>query len=149
VHCASRRLFIGIRTRLPKLSSFPEFSTGVVDEGLHQGICILLSILARGELMTSEMIRKSYQAVRCLFCSEPIRLSTRLSELCVFESDETPAERQRKSQVFILRCEACSKENRYLKSEIEAFAGEPPTTSDANHFGPRSYRSSLRKAAAQ
>ena len=98
--------------------------------------------------MTSEMIRKSYQAVRCLFCSEPIRLSTRLLELCV-ESDETAAERQRKSQVFILRCEACSKENRYLKSEIEAFAGEPPMTGDANQSGPISYLRSWRRAAAQ
>jgi hypothetical protein len=99
--------------------------------------------------MTSEMIRKSYQAVRCLFCSEPIRLSTRLLELCLFEADETTAERQRKSQVFILRCEACSKESRYLKSEIESFAGEPPITGDANNFGPRSYPSSLRRVAAQ
>jgi hypothetical protein len=67
--------------------------------------------------MTSEMTEKSYQAVRCSYCSEPIPLSTRLLEIFVAESDNT-TESQCQSQVFILRCEACSKESRYLKTEI-------------------------------
>ena len=99
--------------------------------------------------MTSEMIRKSYQAVRCFYCSEPIPISTRLLELCVVDSDSTTVELRCQCQVFILRCEACSKESRYLKSEIEAFAGEPPITGYANLSGPRSYQRSLRRAAAQ
>jgi hypothetical protein len=100
--------------------------------------------------MTSEMIRKSYQAIRCFYCSEPIPISASLLEHRVVASDSTTVERQCQwCQVFILRCEACSKESRYLKSEIEAFAGEPPITGDANQSGPRSYPSSLRRAAGQ
>jgi hypothetical protein len=99
--------------------------------------------------MTSEMAEKSYQAVRCLYCSDPIPLSTRLLELCVIESDSATAELQSQSQVFILRCEACSKESRYLKAEIETFDGDPPTSGDVNRSGPRRYPRSLRKAAGQ
>jgi len=98
--------------------------------------------------MTSEMTEKSYQAVRCTYCSEPIPLSTRLLEIFVAESDKT-AESQCQSQVFILRCEACSKESRYLKAEIDTFEGEPRQSGDLNRFSPRSYLKSLRKAAGQ
>ena len=97
--------------------------------------------------MTSEMTEKSYLAVRCFYCSEPIRLSTRLLELCHVDSDSTTAELQCQCQVFILRCDACSKEIRYLKSQIEMFEGEAPKRSDANRIGPRSYPRSLPKAA--
>jgi hypothetical protein len=69
--------------------------------------------------MASSMLEKSYQAVRCSYCSQPIRLSTRLLELFAPESGNE-AETQYQCQVFILRCEACAKEGRYLKSEIEA-----------------------------
>jgi hypothetical protein len=98
--------------------------------------------------MTSEMTEKSYQAVRCSHCSEPIPLSTRLLELFVAESDDT-AEPQCQSQVFILRCEACSKESRYLKAEIDTLEGEPRQSGEMNRFGPRGYPKSLRKAAGQ
>jgi hypothetical protein len=73
--------------------------------------------------MTSEMSEKSYQAVRCLYCSKPIPLSTRMLELARIDSNCTTAELQRRCQVFILRCEDCSKENRYLKAQIEIFPG--------------------------
>jgi hypothetical protein len=96
--------------------------------------------------MTSEMSEKSYQAVRCSYCSEPIPLSTRLLMLFVAESDKT-AELQYKSQVFILRCEACSKESRYLKSEIDTLEGEPRQTGGVNRSSPRGYPKSLRQAA--
>jgi hypothetical protein len=86
--------------------------------------------------MTSEMTEKSYQAVRCSYCSEPIPLSIRLLELFVAESDDT-AEPQSQSQVFILRCEACSKESRYLKAEIDTLEGEPRQSGEMNRFGPR------------
>jgi hypothetical protein len=98
--------------------------------------------------MTSEITEKSYQAVRCSYCSEPIPLSTRLLELFVAESDDT-AEPQCQSQVFILRCEACSKESRYLKAEIDTLEGEPRQSGEMNRFGPRGYPKSLRKAAGQ
>jgi hypothetical protein len=99
--------------------------------------------------MTSEMSEKSYQAVRCSYCSEPIPLSTRLLELCHVDSESTTAELQCQSQVFILRCEACSKESRYLKAEIDNLEGEPRQSGDVNRSGPRGYPKSLRKAAAQ
>ena len=71
--------------------------------------------------MTSEMTEKSYQGIRCLYCSEPIRLSTRMLGLCHVESDSTTAQLQCTCQAFNLRCDACSREIRYLKSEIETF----------------------------
>jgi hypothetical protein len=99
--------------------------------------------------MTSEMTEKSYQAVRCSYCSEPIPLSTRLLELCHVDSDSTTAELQCQCQVFILRCEACSKESRYLKAEIDTLEGEPRQSDDVTRFSPRGYPKSLRKAAGQ
>jgi len=71
--------------------------------------------------MTSETKETSYQAVRCLYCSKPIPLSTRMLELAHVDSGSTTAELQCKCQVFILRCEDCSKESRYLKAQIEIF----------------------------
>jgi hypothetical protein len=99
--------------------------------------------------MKSEMSEKSYQAVRCSYCSEPIPLSTRLLELCHFDSDRTSSELQCQSQVFILRCGACSKESRYLKTEIDTLEGEPRPSGDVNRSGPRRYPRSLSKAAGQ
>ena len=98
--------------------------------------------------MTSEKAEKSYKAVRCFYCSEPIPISARLLELFVVKSDKT-AEPQCQSQAFILRCEACSKESRYLKAEIDTLEGEPRQTGDMNRSGPRGYPRSLRKAAGQ
>jgi hypothetical protein len=98
--------------------------------------------------MTSEMLEKSYQAVRCSYCSEPIPLSTRLLKRFVIECDNT-LELQRLCQVFILRCEACSKESRYLKAEIVTLEGEPRQSGDLNRFGPRGYPKSLRKEIGQ
>lgn len=82
--------------------------------------------------MTSEMTEKSYQAVRCFYCLVPIRLSTRLLELCHADSGGTAAELQCQCQVFNLRCDACSKEIRYLKSEIETFQGGSRKIREAN-----------------
>jgi hypothetical protein len=99
--------------------------------------------------VTSEMTYRSYQAVRCLYCSDPIPLSVTLLKLYVVESAETTAERPCQSQVFTLRCESCSRESAYLKSEIESFEGEPPKAGQANRSGARRYPKSLRKAAGQ
>jgi hypothetical protein len=99
--------------------------------------------------MTSQMAEKSYQAVRCFYCSEPIPLSSRLLELFVVESESTTAKLQGESQVFILRCEACAKESRYLKAAIDTLEGEPPQKGDVIRSGPRRYPRSLRKAAGQ
>ncbi len=73
--------------------------------------------------MKSEMMGKFYEAVRCLHCSKPIPLSARLLELCHFDSGGTPTELECHCQVFNLRCDACSKESRYLKAEIETLQG--------------------------
>jgi hypothetical protein len=99
--------------------------------------------------MTSEMTGKYYQAVRCFQCSKPIPLSTRLLELCHFDSGSTPAELEGQCQVFILRCDACSKESRYLKTEIETFEEDPPHRGDVNPSVPLNYPKSLRRAAGQ
>jgi hypothetical protein len=97
--------------------------------------------------MTSEMSEKSYQAVRCSYCSEPILLSVRLLELRHVDFDGETAEVQGQCQVFILRCEACSKEGRYLKSEIEIFESESPQTADLHRFSPRRSPAAHQKAA--
>ena len=111
------------------------------------GVCVLSPKVAYSSyegklLMTSEMAGKSYQAVRCLYCSEPIRLSARLLELCCADS-----ELQSHCQVFILRCDACSKEGRYLMAEIETHESESSDIGDLNQFGPRRSPVSYRKAA--
>ena len=87
--------------------------------------------------MTSEMAEKSYKAVRCFYCSEPIPISARLLELFVAQSDNT-TEPQCQSQAFILRCEACSKESRYLKAEIDTFEMEPPPNRRCEPIRPQS-----------
>jgi hypothetical protein len=99
--------------------------------------------------MTSEMTQKSCKGVRCLYCSEPNHLSARLLELFEVKSDITGAELQYQGQVFILRCEVCSKEGRYLKAEIDILEGKPRQSGDVASFGPRGYSKSLRKPANQ
>lgn len=97
--------------------------------------------------MTGEMTEKCYQAVRCLYCSEPIPLSNRLLELCAIESDSTTIELHGLSQVFTLRCEICSKEGRYLWVEIGTFEGERPKRGVVGRAGPKRYSKSFRDAA--
>jgi hypothetical protein len=99
--------------------------------------------------MRGEMSEKSYQAVRCLYCSRSIPLSTRMIELAHIDSGSTSAELQRRCQVFILRCDACSKESRYLKTEIDRFEMLPPQSGDVSPSGPRRYPRSLPQAAGQ
>jgi hypothetical protein len=98
--------------------------------------------------MTSEMREKSYRAVRCYYCLEPIPVSAGLLEIFVAKSDNA-GELQRQSQVFILRCQACSKECRYLKTEIEAFEGEAHESGGVNRAAPKRYAKALHKAAGQ
>jgi hypothetical protein len=97
--------------------------------------------------MTSEMTEKSYLAVRCFYCSEPIRLSARMIELCHFESDSTTSELQSYCQVFILRCDSCSKEIHYLKSQTEMFEEEASKASGVNRNPHKSFPTALPKAA--
>jgi hypothetical protein len=99
--------------------------------------------------MTSEMTGKSYEAVRCFHCSEPIPLSARLLELCHVGFDRANAELPYLCQVFILRCNSCTKELHYLKSEIETFEGEPSLSRDMKPSVPRDFQKSLRSAAGQ
>ena len=63
-------------------------------------------------------------------------LSPRLLEIFVVESENTAGKPQSQSQVFILRCEACSKESRYLKAEIENFEGAAPKLGELNACDP-------------
>jgi len=97
--------------------------------------------------VTSEMTEKSYLAVRCLYCSEPIRLSARMIELCHVDSDSTASDVQGHCQVFILRCESCSKEIHYLKSQIEMFEEEASKAGDVNRDSHRRFPRVLPKAA--
>jgi hypothetical protein len=99
--------------------------------------------------MTSEMTEKSYHAVRCFYCSESVRLSTRLLENCHADSDSATAELLGQCQVFILRCDACSKESHCLNAEIETLEGNPRQKGDVNPSSPRRYSKALRKAAGQ
>jgi hypothetical protein len=150
---------LGLRPKGPSLTRnltsayFRPLFTEVVDKPLLPGVRVLAPVppypvYEREMPMTSEMSEKSYQAVRCSYCSEPIPLSTRLLEIFIAESDNR-VEPQSQSQVFILRCEACSKESCYLKAEIDTLEGEPLQRGDVNRFGPRGYPNSLRKAAGQ
>src|SRR5580704_5991429 len=83
------------------LSLLPLF-TELVDKPVLPGVCVWApvcpSLYERKMPMTSEMSEKSYQAVRCAYCSEPIPLSTRLLEIFDAESGNT-AEPQSRSQV--------------------------------------------------
>jgi hypothetical protein len=99
--------------------------------------------------MMSEMAEKSYQAVRCTYCSEPIPLSPRLLALFVVESESTKGGLQTQSEVLTLRCGACSKERRYLKSEIENLECDPPEDVEVNRAAPKRYAKALRKAAGE
>jgi hypothetical protein len=126
--------------------------TELVDNPVLPGVCLMAPVprypfLEREMPMTSEMSEKSYQAVRCSHCSEPIPLSDNLVDLFAVESDSTPAEMQGQSQVFTLRCDACSKESRFLKAEIDTFEGEPPQIGDVDRSGPRRSLRSYRKTA--
>jgi hypothetical protein len=132
---------------------FQPLFTELVDKPVLPGVRLLAPVprypfYEREMPMTSEMSEISYQAVRCSYCSKPIPLSTRLLKLFVTVFDNT-AEPQSQSQVFILRCEACSKESRYLKAEIDTLEGGPLQRGDVNRFGPSGYPNSLRKAAGQ
>jgi hypothetical protein len=93
------------------------------------------------------MTQKSYQAVRCLFCAEPIPLSASLLSLCIVESGGMTTEQQLSPQEILVRCEACARESHYLKSEIENFEGEPPEAIDVNRREPAQYPRTMRKAA--
>jgi hypothetical protein len=97
--------------------------------------------------MTIEMSEKSNQAVRCSYCSEPIPLSKPLLRLFVAESHKK-ADLQCQSQAFILRCEACSKESRYLKAEIETFEAVSRQTGRAPLSIHYSYRAKAKAAGA-
>jgi hypothetical protein len=95
--------------------------------------------------MASEIEERSCQAVRCLYCLEPIPLSASLLRRLAVKSDSSAA-LEDGSPVFILRCEACSKERRYFKSEISIIDLGPV----GSRPGPRGYsRLLLREAAGQ
>jgi hypothetical protein len=67
----------------------------------------------------SEMSGKSYEVVRCCYCSGPIPLAPPRSELSVSQ-----AQPRRRSHAFILRCGVCSKESCYLSTEVQTLPGE-------------------------
>ena len=68
-------------------------------------------------------LTKSYRAVSCIRCREPIPVSPRIVSLQRdVEDGDTNARR-----TFIARCKLCNHENIYCVINVEAFVGEPRT----------------------
>jgi hypothetical protein len=71
--------------------------------------------------MIAETIDRSYPAVLCVQCSEPVRVPARVVSL------QNEIEKKGTDLVFAFtaRCELCESKEVYLFSDIQRFEGEP------------------------
>jgi hypothetical protein len=70
--------------------------------------------------MIAELMR-SYSAVVCRQCNEPIPVSPRIVSL----HDESEREETNAARSFIIRCKLCECESVYAVSDIRRLNGEP------------------------
>ena len=70
--------------------------------------------------MIAEM--KSYRAVICACCNEPIPISQKVATLLA----EAEHEEKNAARAFISRCKLCECERVYTISDLRRIEGEPP-----------------------
>ena len=88
------------------------------------------------------------RVVKCIFCAQPIPLSPRLASLYIVAKDDAQrAEQERRSRVVLLRCDKCSREAQYRRSDIVSLgAADAVQSGDATK--PPIPLNALRKAAS-
>jgi hypothetical protein len=74
---------------------------------------------------------KSYSAVLCHRCADPIPVSEKVSGLCKVEDTDLEV-----PHTFIARCKLCAYEDVYLVRAVQTFEGDPRKRKGATVCGP-------------